>query len=222
MAILFLSMLFSSTPCWDTVFVQVLWNFRRNLEWSESIEPFCSTLPVGAARTTQFSACFLQCKHVPDCSLFLFSKHIHINVSFLCACASGWAPTCLCCCPEHMSGGTPCSERCFCWQEHIQGNRTTLSSQSRALKQNWVLSPTTRTTEPPDDRTRHWLTESNTIRPKKKKKQEETDFYFIFFPIWCESTYLEVGWMTLSGAPVKQFSPGQPIRGQRNADIIVG
>lgn len=56
----------------------------------------------------------------------------------------------------------PHSGRCFCWRKHIPGNGTTLSSSSRALKQNWALAPTTRFTGPPDDKTVHRVTKTQT------------------------------------------------------------
>lgn len=64
-------------------------------------------------------------------------------------------------------------------------NGTTLSSQSRALKQNWVLSPTTRTAEPPDDKMLHWLTKSNKIKLKRKKKKRRLKEKLLRFVIFC-------------------------------------
>lgn len=82
-AILFLSMLFSSTPCWGMEFAQVLWIFRRNLEWSENMETLCST-----ARTTQFSAC-MQVSSYTNMSqivLFLYSVSTYILMFVLLVC----------------------------------------------------------------------------------------------------------------------------------------
>lgn len=57
-------------------------------------------------------------------------------------CVRMWAQVLSCFCPWHLTQwDPPYGKRCFCWQEHIQGNGSTLLSQSRALKQNWALSP---------------------------------------------------------------------------------
>lgn len=70
---------------------------------------------------------------------------------------------------DHAS---PAVEGCFCWQEHIQGNKSALWSQRRAFKENRVLSPTC-TTEPSHDEMLHWLTESNSINLKTKTKKTD-------------------------------------------------
>lgn len=66
---------------------------------------------------------------------------------------------------------------CFCWHDRIRGNGTTLSSGSRALKQNWVLSQATCTAEPADDKNARLPEQNQTqLRKKWEEKKEKLEW----------------------------------------------
>lgn len=85
-------------------------------------------------------------------------------------------------CQLLMSTETPShtphpGDLCFCWHDRIRGNGTTLSSGSRALKQNWVLSQATCTAEPADDKNARLPEQNQTqLRKKWEEKKEKLEW----------------------------------------------